>query len=102
LNLVLGFAWLIAAVAAFLWPHINPQAHVPVIIGTKISAAWLLLAFAVYDFARWWTLRSRQATQKAIQENLERQEREHRNEPPRDPDPTFDFTRKDSPEQRSS
>lgn len=101
LNLMLAAVWLIAACAAFTWPLINPHGHGLVIVGTKISAGWLFLGLAVYNLARWWMSRSYRAAQQRFHENTERRDREHRNEPPREPDPTFDFTRDDPPGQNT-
>ena len=101
-RLVYAAVWLIAACPVFLWRYIDPQSHGIVIRGTNISAGWLLLALSAYNVLRWWSARSQQATQEALRESLARHDREPRSEPPREPDPTFDFTRDDSPEQKSS
>jgi hypothetical protein len=93
LNLVFAIAWLIAAVILFTISDLS----IPV-GGTKFSSGWVALVLALYNVARWWSVRSarrqRLAEQEALAQRAHRNRVEERREPV-EPDPNFNF--KDPP-----
>ncbi len=60
----------------------------------RLSIGWLMLLLALYNLARWWGWRLYDARRRAGQALADRRER--RREPDREPDPTFDFSDRDS------
>src|SRR5262249_45250070 len=89
MNLILAILWLIGAAALFAYES-QPGDQRVRIRGTDLSMGWLLLALALYNFARWFSTRSARAAQRTTWEGRVRRFRERRDEPP---DPNFDFTR---------
>jgi hypothetical protein len=96
MNLVLGIVWLIAALALFGYEFATGERPLRIRIFNDVSAAWVFLLLAAWNFVRWyssWMGRKDQDALRIVHEARLRQAR-HR-ERPTEPDPTFDFT--DSP-----
>jgi hypothetical protein len=56
--LFLTLFWLAVAILVFVYPLYYPDAEPYTILGTGLSAGWLLLVFAAWNGVRWWTTRS--------------------------------------------
>jgi hypothetical protein len=92
MNLVLAFLWLIGAVVLLAYEYFTGRVWLR-ILGTNLSASWLLIVLALYNFARWWGTRSYRKQQQALRIADAARERElRRREQPAPYDPTFDFT----------
>jgi hypothetical protein len=97
MNLVLALLWLLGAVCLIGYELVRGK-PLWTIRGTNLSASWLLVVMAFYSFARWWSVRSYRAQQRALRrEDEARYRRLHPRERP-EPDPTFDFTSPAPPE----
>jgi hypothetical protein len=94
LFMALLFAWIGVGLLAYEW-HTGTRPLT--LLGTDISAAWLALLVSAYNFVRWWAARNARAQKLELlrmQQQLEelRARRRREEQPPREPDPTFDFT----------
>ena len=96
MNLVLAFVWLIGAVVLLAYEYFTGRVGLR-ILGTNLSASWLLLVLALYNFARWWGARSYRQQQQALRIAEAAREREQRRREPAQYDPTFDFTAQPPP-----
>jgi hypothetical protein len=69
------------------------------ILGGEVSAGWILLAMAVYNLVRWWSVQSGRKQQDDMRERAYRVRERYRRErdQEREIDPTFDFTRPSEP-----
>lgn len=97
MNLVFGTLWLAAAGGIFGYGFVTGQW--PFLIrGLNISAGWLCLLLAAYNFARFYAARANRAeqeSQRVLHEARLRQARHH--ERPFEYDPNFDFSDKPAP-----
>ncbi|HXG13369.1 MAG TPA: hypothetical protein VNK04_26665 [Gemmataceae bacterium] len=92
LNLYLAVFWLVLGVGLVLFHQMNPDDPTLRLRGTDWSPGWLGIVLAVYNLARWYSLRASLRQQALFQEELRRaREREH-HRPPAEPDPNFNFT----------
>jgi hypothetical protein len=95
MNLILAMLWLVCVVGVFIYEY---QTGDRILIrGTDLSFGWLLLVLSMYNFARWFSLRSARARQKAIEEVQAQRQlsgRVRRLRPEEPPDPNLDFTDK--------
>ena len=97
MNLVLALLSLLGAVSLISYELVRGK-PLWTIRGTNLSASWLLVVMALYNFARWWSVRSYRAQQRALRaEDAARYRRLHDRDRP-EPDPTFDFTSPAPPE----
>jgi hypothetical protein len=93
MNLVLGILWLLGAVALFGYEAATGEHPLRIRVLNDISAAWILLLLALWNFARWYSTRIGRADQEAMRIVHEARLRQSRHrERPVEPDPTFDFT----------
>jgi hypothetical protein len=92
LNLVVGFVWLAAGAAYFLWDATADK--VPLRGPFGISLGWVLTALAGYNFVRWAVRRRNLPSRDEVHEALEERRREirERRGPPGPPNPDFLFT----------
>jgi hypothetical protein len=97
MNLPFAFLWLALAVGVFgyeLFTGTTPFT----IRGLNVSAGWLFLLLAAWNFVRWYSYRTRKAELEALRVAHEARLRQARHrEPPDEPDPTFDFSDKPPP-----
>jgi hypothetical protein len=95
LHLFMAALWLIAGAALLAWQAAHPEARGMTIWGSNVSLGWVALVLALYNLARWWSMRS--ATNRPVveQEPLALRRRHETHEPPQAPDPTFNFTREE-------
>jgi hypothetical protein len=96
MNLFLALLWLVAAVVILGMDYVGHGSGLRV-RGTNWSLGWLLLVMAVYNLARWRSLRSYHAAARAAQATRPYRRPPRRTEEP--PDPNFDFTRDEPPAQ---
>jgi hypothetical protein len=93
MHLIFAFFWLLVGVGILLWPN---SPFVFNFAGVQFSGGWIAIIFALYNVARWWSIRSyRQARQAAAEAEAERERRhrdEARGEQPQQLDPNFNFT----------
>jgi hypothetical protein len=94
LNLIIGIVWLVAGVALLILQLLDPTSPwIFAIRGTNISAGWLGIFLAIYNFVRWYNLRSSATDRDMLISDWQRRQREERRERRLDPpDPNFDFT----------
>jgi hypothetical protein len=98
INLILAIVWLLGAAVVFAYEMQTGDRGLR-IRGTDLSMGWLLLVLALYNLARWLSIRSGQSAQRAFRQDLEQRHRagqlhQRREEPP---DPNFDFTDRPPP-----
>ena len=93
MHLIFALFWVLVGVGILLWPNS------PFVInygGVQFSGGWVAFIFALYNVARWWSIRSyRHTRQAAIEAEAERERRhreEQRREQPQQLDPNFNFT----------
>jgi uncharacterized membrane protein len=91
LNLIFAVGWLVAAAAIFLSRDERLGVHFG---GVPLSSGWVAIVLALYNLARWWSIRSsrrqRQAEREALAERMHRRHDEERPEPV-ERDPNFNF-----------
>jgi hypothetical protein len=89
MNLILALVWLVAALAVLGLDYLGPGSGWR-IAGTNLSFGWLMLALALYNLVRWWSIRSNEAARRAqaVPPSYRRHFIPPRDEPP---DPNFDF-----------
>lgn len=94
--LVMTVVWALAAAAVFAYEWQTGDVSWR-LFGGPVSSGWIMLLFAVYNAARWYSGRADRAARDAALAARQRQQDEARRREPRgEPDPTFDFTdRKD-------
>ncbi len=96
-NLVLGILWLAGALAIFGYGFVTGE-WPWTIRGLNISAGWLFLLFAAWNFARFYAQRAYQREQESLRIQHEARLRSARQgSRPREYDPTFDFSEKPAP-----
>jgi hypothetical protein len=93
MNFILAILWLIGGVALFIYQHLTGDRRLH-ILNLDLSLGWIMLAFSLYNFARWFSLRSGRASRDAFQQSVAERHRaayrrQRREEPP---DPNFNFT----------
>jgi hypothetical protein len=91
-NLIACAFWLIVAAVIFATGDPRFVLHLG---GVQLSSGWLALVLALYNVARWWSLRSYRRQRQEEQEALARRFRRRDEELPRPeqpPDPNFNFT----------
>jgi hypothetical protein len=95
MHLLLALIWLLGGVGLLAYQYFTGDT-VLYIRGTNVSLSWLLLGLALYNLLRWWQVRSYQIQrrQEKLLEARWRQREMPRYEPPREPDPNFNFTDK--------
>lgn len=93
LHLFVSMFWLIVG-AALLSAHFGGQKVPYINHDGSLMLGLLALLFALYSFVRWWAARATARTKSRLEETR----RNRFDGPPVDYDPTFDFTRPDSPE----
>ncbi len=102
MNLFLAVVWLLGAVVLLAYEHFLGDPRFRIRWGdSSFSGAWLMLALAMYNLARWWGNRSYRAEQCAVEiARASREWEKHRrpSEPTGPPDPNFNFT--DEPDNR--
>jgi hypothetical protein len=96
MNLIMAVVWAAVGVGMLAYEY-HTGTRPLTLFGTNISAAWLALLAAAYNFVRWWAARNARAQKLELlrmQQQLEemRARRRREEQPPREPDPTFDFT----------
>lgn len=91
MNLILGILWLGGAVGLFAYEYFTGVMKYR-IRGLDISAAWLLLVLALYNFARWYSYRMAAKEAEAMRYVDEARLRQAQRRERSDPDPTFDFS----------
>jgi hypothetical protein len=97
LNLIACGFWLLIAAAIFITGLATGKWYLNVHLGDfpPFSSGWLALLLALYNLARWWSIRSyrrqRLAEQDALAKRFHRH-RDERREPEQPPDPNFNFT----------
>jgi hypothetical protein len=97
LNLIACAFWLVLASAIFITGLATGNWYLNIHLGDfpAFSSGWLALLLALYNLARWWSIRSyrrqRQAEQEALAQRFHRH-REERAESAQPPDPNFNFT----------
>src|SRR5438128_1563391 len=95
MNLFLALLWLLGGVVLFAYEWFTGD-HRFRLRGFDVSWAWLFLALFLYNMVRWWSSRSQQAGQRALQLAQAKRQREQilreRREPVGEPDPAFNFT----------
>jgi hypothetical protein len=98
INLFLALLWLLGAVVVLAYEYFTGEQFLR-IRGTNLSVGWLLLVLGIYNLARWWSLRSYRAEQRAVQTaQANRYRAAHRERHPgQPPDPNFDFTDRPPP-----
>ncbi|MFL5241978.1 MAG: hypothetical protein ACJ8FY_07710 [Gemmataceae bacterium] len=92
IHLILGFLWLGLGLAMLFPEWTGWQLRNLEIGNMRISAGWLVLAMAGYNFVRWYgvySARSQGHVQDQARDRLHRPRREIT--PPIEPDPNFDF-----------
>ena len=93
MHLIFAFFWILVGVGILLWPNSPFVVHFG---GMQFSGGWIAIVFAVYNVARWWSIRSYRETRRAAAEAEAERERRHRAEQRRDQpeqlDPNFNFT----------
>jgi hypothetical protein len=95
MNLVLGLLWLAGAVALFGYEAATGDKRFRIPMLGDISAGWVSLLLAGYNFVRWYSSRMSRADQEAMRIVHEARLRQARTrDRPSEPDPTFDFTSK--------
>jgi len=96
MNLFMALLWTLCAVVLLAYEHFVGVTKFRIRIGdTSFSAAWMMLALALYNLARWWGNRSYRAEQRAreiAQASREWETRRRPSEPAGPPDPNFNFT----------
>jgi hypothetical protein len=97
MNLVFGTLWLAGAVAIFGYGLATGEWPLQ-IRGLNISAGWLCLVLAAYNFVRFYAARAHKAEQESLRALHEARLREARHrERPAEYDPNFDFSDKPAP-----
>lgn len=92
MNLFFALLWLAAAIGLFAYDFATGQVRFT-IRGLNISAGWLLLLLAGWNFVRWYSVRAQRAELEALRTAHEARQRHSRvREMPAEPDPTFDFS----------
>ena len=96
LNLIMCAFWLLVAAALLITGYTTGKWYLTVNLGGgPFSGGWLALILALYNLARWWSVRSyrrqRQAEQEAFAQRAQRHRAEGRG-PEQPPDPNFNFT----------
>jgi len=90
LHLILGLLWLGVGLA-ILFPQVSGLETRKLNLGNvQFSAGWLVLAMAVYNFARWYGVYSVKSQRKTEAQAWDRLTRSRREETT-DRDPNFDF-----------
>jgi hypothetical protein len=96
MNLFLAIVWLVLAVVLSTYEAINGPSSLRIRWGgVDLSLAWVMLLLALYNIARWYSLRMVRNEQRALYEALRQrllQQRHASGEPGREPDPNFRFT----------
>ena len=87
IYLLLAVLWLVTGGGLLVWQAMNPNVPLRSVLGTRISAGWVLIVLAVYDLVKWWSTRKSAARQAAETRAPRR--------PRGEPDANFDFS--DSP-----
>jgi hypothetical protein len=105
MNLFLALAWLLLGVAVLAWQAITGDArwYLPA-GGFRISYAWFMFLFTLYNLARWRTtrasrLRRQQQRERQVALAVRRRDALWRDRPaPQEPpNPDFDFSEKPPP-----
>jgi hypothetical protein len=94
-NLIMCVLWLLVGAALLITGYTTGRWYLTVNLGGgSFSGGWLALILALYNLARWWSVRSyrrqRQTEQQAFAQRLKRHRAETRG-PEQPPDPNFDF-----------
>lgn len=107
MNLILAVVWFAVGIAIIAWQTANPDKdqlylHVG---GTTFSSGWVAIALGVWNLFRWWLRRfyreQMQATQQSEEDWRQRRRQFRREEEgPVTPDPNFDFSKPDPPEEK--
>jgi hypothetical protein len=94
-NLVMGLFWLVLGVGLIVAQWFRPDLKWLRLLGTDLSIGWAAIVLCVYNFVRWWSVRSYTTNRRRIDDAYERRrqtaERRGRTEK-QEPDPTFDFS----------
>lgn len=92
-NLVLACLWLAAGIGVLVYEAVTGKLTYRV-LDTNISIGWLILLLALYNLARWWSVRSSEASRRAAWQMESMRHRSRADERRRDepPDPNFQFT----------
>src|SRR5262245_35565291 len=62
---ILGVVWLLGAIALFSYEWRTGDTRWR-FLGDRVSSAWIMVVFAVYNFAQWWARRAQQAELEAL------------------------------------
>ncbi len=99
-KLLVAVFWLLVGGSLIFWQWIQPGKTFLTLGNTGISAGWLAILLALYNFIRWWSGRSYLAQRRAWEEAEARRfsHRHHRErQAAQEPNPLFDFSDNPSP-----
>jgi hypothetical protein len=90
----MGIIWLVGGIGLISW-ELYTGKTLRLIRGTEISASWVLLLLALYNFVRWWSSRAYRAAQRELaSQHAARMRQVRYRERPEQLDPNFDFSDK--------
>ncbi len=91
MQLAFSLFWLALGVGVFAY-ELATGTKPFTIRGLNVSAGWLFLLLAAWNFVRWYSQRAARASQESLRAAHEARLRQARHrQPPGEPDPTFDF-----------
>lgn len=93
MNLIFGILWLSLAVGLFGYEFTSGSKPYTV-LNSNLSAGWLFLLLAGWNFVRWYSARARTQEQVLWRDQQARFRQGRTRERPSEPDPTFDFSPK--------
>ena len=92
LNLLMAVVWFVIGVGLLIVSWTVGDEALPFRRFLSISPGWLALALCAYNVARWWYRRRPQRDPLAAALEARRRMHREQEQPPKTPDPTFNFT----------
>ena|SRR6516225_8409895 len=99
LNLFMAIFWLILGLGLVIYHALNPQQGNFRIIGTDLSAGWLIVVLAIWNVLRWWSARAADKDRQFEEDAAFQRQRKHYDQlSQREPEkeivnPEFDFSK---------
>jgi uncharacterized membrane protein (DUF485 family) len=94
-NFFMGLFWLALGVGLIVAHAFHPEYRALRLLGTDLSLGWAGVLLSLYNFVRWYSMRSREYERREMEASYERRlraaERRLRGED-QEPDPNFDFS----------
>lgn len=104
-NLIMAGIWMLLGTWMIVYHQYNPDSSLNFkILGTNLSAGWLMIGIGIYNLIRWWATRMQEQARQMSAQEAERRRLEERAERRREKPvihPEFDFSDKppDPPQQ---